>query len=179
MSWCAHTDISYAYYFSKTTWPLWNKAERVSIARLSTYGLISVHCRVMPNMLINLWVEQYGQPIGHAAHYEYLTKIIWFYIEMLLIHWGWVTHIFVGKLTIIGSDNGLSPGRHQAIIWNNVGMLLIRPLVTNFSEISIEILAFSFKKMRLKVSSVKWRSSCIGLNVLKVVLWVLLVNVQH
>ena len=28
-----------------------------------------------------------------------------------------MTHICVGKLTIIGSDNGLSPGRRQAIIW--------------------------------------------------------------
>ena len=27
----------------------------------------------------------------------------------------WVTHVFVGNLTIIGSDNGLTPGRRQAI----------------------------------------------------------------
>ena len=33
-----------------------------------------------------------------------------------LTHWGRVTHICVDKLTIIGSDNGLSPGRRQAII---------------------------------------------------------------
>ena len=33
-----------------------------------------------------------------------------------LTHWGRVTHICVGKLTIIGSDKGLSPGRRQAII---------------------------------------------------------------
>ena len=33
-----------------------------------------------------------------------------------LNHWGRVTHICVGKLAIIGSDNGLSPERHQAII---------------------------------------------------------------
>ena len=33
-----------------------------------------------------------------------------------LTHWGRVTHICVGNLTIIGSDNGLSPGRRQAII---------------------------------------------------------------
>ena len=45
----------------------------------------------------------------------------------------------VGNLTIIGSDNGLSPGRHQAIIWTNAGILLIGPLGTNFSEILIEI----------------------------------------
>ena len=37
----------------------------------------------------------------------------------LLTHWRQATHICVGKLTIIGSDNGLSPGRRQAIIWTN------------------------------------------------------------
>ena len=49
----------------------------------------------------------------------------------LLTHWGRVTHICVGILTSIGSDNGLSPGRRQAIIWTNAGMLLIEPLGTN------------------------------------------------
>ena len=48
-------------------------------------------------------------------------------------------HIGVNKQTIVGSDNGLSPGRRQAIIWTNAGILLIRPLGTNFSEILIEI----------------------------------------
>ena len=50
-----------------------------------------------------------------------------------------MTHICVGNLTIIGSDNGLSPGRRQAIILTNAGILLIGPLGTNFSEILIEI----------------------------------------
>ena len=73
----------------------------------------------------------------------------------------------VSKLTIIGSDNGLSPDRRQAIIWTNDGILLIGPLGTkNFSEILIEILTFSFKKMRMKVSSAKRRPFCLGLNVL-------------
>ena len=83
-----------------------------------------------------------------------------------LTHWGRVTHICVGNLTIIGSGNGLSPGRRQAIIWTNAEILSIGPLGTNFSEISIEINTFSFKKMRLKVSSAKWRPFCLGLNVL-------------
>ena len=83
-----------------------------------------------------------------------------------LTHWCRVTQICVGKLTIIGSDNDLSPDRRQAIIWTNAGLLLIGPLGTNFSEILIEILAFSFKKMRLKVSSAKRRPFCLGLNVL-------------
>ena len=77
-----------------------------------------------------------------------------------------MTHICVGKLTTIGSDNGLSPGRRQAIIWTNAGLLLIGPLGTNFSEILIEILTFSFNKLHLKVSSAKWRPFCLGLNVL-------------
>ena len=61
----------------------------------------------------------------------------------------------VGQLTIIGSDNGLLPGRRQVIIWTNAGILLIGPLGTNLSEILIEIQTFSFKKMHLKVSSGK------------------------
>ena len=60
----------------------------------------------------------------------------------VLTHWGRVTHICVSKITIIGSDNGLSPRRRQAIIRTNAGILLIGPLGTNFSEISSEIHAF-------------------------------------
>ena len=58
---------------------------------------------------------------------------------VLLIHLGRVAHICVNKLTTIDSDNGLSPGRRQAIIWTNDGILLIGPFGTNFSEILIEI----------------------------------------
>ena len=61
-----------------------------------------------------------------------------------------MTHICVGELTSIGSDNGLSPGRRQAIIWTNDFILLIGPLETNFNEILIGIYIFSFKKMHLK-----------------------------
>ena len=82
-----------------------------------------------------------------------------------LTHWGRVTHICVGNLTIIGPDNGLSPGRRQAIIWTNAGILLIGPWGTNFNEILIGIQTFSFTKMHLKMSSVKWRPFCLGLNV--------------
>ena len=67
-----------------------------------------------------------------------------------------LTHICVSKLTILGSDNGLSPGRRQAIISTNAGMLLIGPLGTNLIEILITIQTFSFKKMHLKMLSAKW-----------------------
>ena len=83
-----------------------------------------------------------------------------------LTHWGRVTHICVGSLTTIVSDNGLSPGRRQAIIWTNPGILLIGPWGTNFSEILIGIQTFSFKKMHSKMSSAKLRPFCLGLNVL-------------
>ena len=83
-----------------------------------------------------------------------------------LTHWGRVTRICVGNLTTIGPDNGLSPGRRQAIIWTNAVILLIEPLGTNFSEILIEMHTFSIKKMHLKMSSAKWCPFCLGLNVL-------------
>ena len=76
-----------------------------------------------------------------------------------------MTHICVSKLTIIGSDNGLSPGRRQAVIRTNAGILLIGPLGINLSKILIEIYSFSFNKMHWKMSSGKCRPFCLGLNV--------------
>ena len=91
-------------------------------------------------------------------------------------HWGRVTHIYicVSKLTIIGSDNGLSPGRRQAIIWTNTGILFGGPLETNYSEILIKIHIFSFTKMHLKMSFGKWRPLCLGLIVLSRSCWQLI-----
>ena len=73
--------------------------------------------------------------------------------------------ICVSKQSVTCSDNGLSPDRRPAIIWTNAGILLIRPFGTNFSEILIEILVFSFKKMHLEMSA-KCRPSCLGPNIL-------------
>ena len=86
--------------------------------------------------------------------------------QFALTHWGRVTHICVGKLSLIGSDNGLSPGRRQAIIRTNAGILLIGPLGTNFSEIWTGIQTFSLKKIHTKMSSGKCRPFFLGLNVL-------------
>ena len=71
-----------------------------------------------------------------------------------------MTHICVSKLIIFCSDNGLSPGRRQAVIWTNAEILLIGPLRT------IKIHIFSFKNMYLKMLSGNWQPSCPGLNVL-------------
>ena len=110
-------------------------------------------------LIFNVWFE--------ACMSNYIPL---FYKDVIfthvLTHWGRVTHICVIKLTIIGPDNGLSPGRRQAIIWTNAAILLIGPLGTNFSGILSEIHTFPFKKMQLKMSSGKWRPFCLGLNVL-------------
>ena len=65
------------------------------------------------------------------------------YSKPRITHWGRVTHICVGKLTITGSDNGLSPWRRQAVIWTNAEILLIELLGTKLSEILFKIDAFS------------------------------------
>ena len=82
-----------------------------------------------------------------------------------LTHWGWVTHICISNLTIIVSDYGLSLGWRKTIIQTNVGILLIWPLGTKFSEIWIAIHIFSFKKMHLNMPSAKCRPFCLGHNV--------------
>ena len=75
-------------------------------------------------------------------------------------------NICVNDLTIIDSYNGLLPGRGQAIIWTNAGILLIPTLETNFSENFSEIQTFLSKKVHLKISSVKWQQFRFAFNVL-------------
>ena len=79
-------------------------------------------------------------------------------------HKGRVTHICVGKLTIINSDNGLSPDL----------------VVTYISEILIKFHAIQSKKKYFKMLSVKLRPFCLGLNeltLLGILSW--LVKVHH
>ena len=56
-----------------------------------------------------------------------------------LTHSDRVTHMCISKLTIITSDNGLSPSRRQAIIGTNAEILLIWRTGTNFIGIFIKI----------------------------------------
>ena len=79
-----------------------------------------------------------------------------------LAHWGQVTPICVGKLAIIGSDNGLSPGRRQAIIWTNAGIFLIGPLWTQFGEILIGIQTISFKNVVCKMTVISYLPQCVN-----------------
>ena len=109
-----------------------------------------------------IWNDNVRCMVHILIYIPYLNADTWMCFQFGLFqyirvstHWGRVTHICVGKLTIIDSDNGLSPERRQTIIWTNAGILLTGPLWTNFSEILIEIQTFSLKKIRLKMSSAK------------------------
>ena len=100
------------------------------------------------------------------SHHMYINQVALNGVNQRnwLTHWGRGTYICVSKLTIIGSDDVLSPGRRQAIIWTNAGIWLIPTLGTNFSEILGKIHIFSVKKMYFKMSSAKGRLFSFGLN---------------
>ena len=88
--------------------------------------------------------------------------IIYYATARSLTYWDRVTHITVSKVNTIGSDDGLSPGPHQAIIWTNAGLVSIVTLGTNSIEIISEIQTFSLKKCISKCRM----EFCLGLNVL-------------
>ena len=146
-------------------------SQEVDFHWIEIHGVFLNHCAlVTPYDDTNL--GQYCLPDGTTPmltnHHRCSMAFIWEYFHSTysLTHWGRVTHICVGKIIIIGSDNGLSPDRRQAIIWTNAGLFSIEPLRTYFSENLIKIQPFSLKKMHVKTSSAKWRPSCLGLNVL-------------
>ena len=122
---------------------------------------------VLPESLLTCHQQETPLPSSYLPSEKLPLYVVW----CDLTHWGPVTHICVSKLTIIGSDNALSPGRRQAIIWTNAGILLIRTLGTNFSEILGKIHSFSFKKLHLKMSSAKRLPFSLGLNELNAILY--------
>ena len=99
----------------------------IAISKLQNCGdaneaLKLIKCYVFPNRNYPLLVKL--QP------YLGLRNSMTFWFEGDLTQWGRVTHMCVSRLTTIGSDNGLSPDRRQAIIWTNAGILLVGPLGT-------------------------------------------------
>ena len=127
---------------------------------------VLVYCQSHPHKQTSEKFEsKYKNFHSWKCMWKYLTENRGHFVSTLT-HWGRVTQICVGQLTNIGSDNGLSPGRRQAIIWTNAGILLIGPLGTCFSEFLIVIHTFSFNRMHLKMSSAIWHPFCLGLNVL-------------
>ena len=77
----------------------------------------------------------------HHAHYDVIAMLdhtLLYWDLTVLTHWGRVLHKCISKVAIIGSDNGLSPGRRQAIIWTNAGILSTGLLGTSFKENAFE-----------------------------------------
>ena len=148
----------------------------------SCFPFVSIKWAVVPKSL-NIFVEQWnatccilkcqGTQYKNRmlqAWYEICTCIIMICTPFYALAFtsDRMKHICVSRLTIIVLDNGLSPGRHQAFIWINAGILLIGPFGTNVSEILPEKHIFSFMKTYLIMPSGKWRPFCVGLNVLNV-----------
>ena len=121
------TGISSTFACSKRIAKLWDRFEILYMTRRH-------HCRYLCRREVRF--KKWNVRSGPTRFTRDLT------------HWGRVTHICVGKLTIIGSDNGLSPGRRHAIIWTIAGIMIIGPLGINFSEILIRIQTFSFCRLR-------------------------------
>ena len=169
---CQRNTASIRLAVGGSAWLLWHRSSRGQLAlcnprdrfQLTEWRSVSKN----PFRVVFLYPTlkkqiQWLNPLKTISKFGNLSSLIDNYS---LTHWGRVMHICVSELTIIGSDNGLSPGRRQAIIWTIAGILWIGPLGTNFNEILIEIYTFSFRKMHLKMSSGKWRPFCLGLNVL-------------
>ena len=166
------SDLRYFTFFFQIPLKLYlNHTTENSSANGTCNGLVLSGNKPWPQLVFDQTLWSYMVWLGHNE--------LRYIVQPLLTYWGGVTHISISKLTIIGSDNGLSPDRLQAIIWTNDGLLLIGPLGTNFSEILIEIITLSFKKMHLKVSSAKWQPFCLCLNVLNVTEWVVLHCPDH
>ena len=87
-------------------------------------------------------------------------------VESNLTHWGRVTHICVGKLINIGSDNGLSPGRRQAnhlsLCWNIVNSTLRNKLQWNINRNwYISIQENAFENVVCEMSAILSRPQCV------------------
>ena len=84
-----------------------------------------IPCACAP-VILRIWQEAHGDHIPNV-HNDHRFQLRTVQSRLALNHCDRVTHICVGSLAIIGSDNGLSPGRCQAIIWTNAGILLSGP----------------------------------------------------
>ena len=69
---------------------------------------------------------------------------------------------------IIGSNNGLSPARCQAITWTGAGIVWIALLGTNFSQILIDIENFHSRKCIWKCHLQNLQPFYLSLNVLNI-----------
>ena len=162
--------------------PKWPKSySHKKSAHIYIYTYIYIYINLIINKHVHKWICLFEMtPSKYIWIEEALVVISWeiletsiiemcfkiTYRQMLLTHWGRVMHICVSNLTIIGSDNSLSPDQHQAIIWTYAGILFIGPLGSICSEIIIEINTFSLKKnvfenVVWKIAAILSRPQCV------------------
>ena len=118
--WCKyHLIVSFAYFTTVKQNSFYFVDDKVKciLGMDMVLSLLAFHLSLFSVHILILWCRR---------------CLIW------LTYSDWVTHICFSKLTIIGSDNRLSPGRWQAIIWTIAGILLIWPEGTTFSAILIK-----------------------------------------
>ena len=87
-----------------------------------------------------------------------------------------MTHICISKLTTINSDNGLSPGRHQVIIWANARWNIVNSNFRNKLQWNLKRNSYIFTKKYIEKNTLKWRPLCLGLNVLTLDPWIKLIR---
>ena len=138
-------------------WPLWGKStghQWIPSQRASNAENVSIWWR---HVLCFVLLTIHDQLLIDSCHVSRHS------LQSDLTHRARATNIWVSELAIIGSDNGLSePMFEQCWLISSTGHYR-----TVYSEIFIEIQTFSFKKIRLKMSSVIYRPFCLVLSVLK------------
>ena len=102
---------------------------------------LKFHWSLFPRVQLTIFQQWFRQWLGAVqVTSRYLIQWCLVYRRIYaslglneLTHWGQVMLIWVSKLTIIGSDNGLAPPCHQAIIWTIAVILLIGAMGKNLN----------------------------------------------
>ena len=137
----------------------------------SIQWMASAYKRLNNRISCNGFVLVWHTHTQHTHKYIYIyTYIFWDQVGLLLTHWGRVTHMCVSNLSSIGSDNGLSPGRRQAIIWTNAKLLSVGTLRTYFKELQSKYSNLNWGKCTWNVvyemASILSRPRCVNAVVL-------------
>ena len=122
----------------------------------------------IPSSDASTTLPSYTDMHKYSKHITF-DRYIWLPV---LTHWGRVTHIYVSKLPTIGSDNGLSPGRRQAIIWTNAGNIvdwtLMNKLQWNFNRnCKTFVQENAFESVVCEMATMFSRPQCVNIVVIQ------------
>ena len=148
-----HPSLFWAMFMWETTFVLNNREDDCHLSHISQIFLYIPETLIFQDVTsvhIEIW-NRSRLRIGYIKKKICLRKDEWTRITCILpnivvlsckllcdisrsslTHWGWLMHICINKLTIIGSDNGLLPGWHLAInetilefYWNLINKVLL------------------------------------------------------